>query len=294
MANSFMQNRPSHHTYYEQRYKTSRMNLLLVVILTVINLLLLVTNADSYFLFSAFIPYFIASIGMLVCGRFPEEYYTEDLEGMVFIDNSVFVFLLIISLVLTFFYLLAWFMSRKQRVGWLIFALVFFSIDTLGMLIVNGIYFESILDIIMHAWVIYYLIVGISAHSKLKKLPTEQEPEPSFADNQRKNEGDEENANVANTQPPNSYIIREANNDVKHRVLLEAHVLNYDICYRRVKHTNELVINGNVYDELEAVIESSHTLKAWVDGHYISAGYNGTHSFISVDGENAAKKIRLF
>jgi hypothetical protein len=97
-----------------------------------------------YFLFSAFIPNFIASLGMLLCGRFPEDYYTDGLEGMTFLDNSFFAVMLVISIVLTLLYLLAWFMSRKNRVGWLIFTLVFFGLDTLGMLFINGISFDSV------------------------------------------------------------------------------------------------------------------------------------------------------
>jgi hypothetical protein len=67
-------------------------------------------------------------------------------------------------------------MSRKNRVGWLIFALVFFGLDTLGMLIFNGIAADGIIDIVFHAWIIYYLVVGIIAHNKLKNYPYEDEP----------------------------------------------------------------------------------------------------------------------
>ena len=160
---------------YESRYRTSRINLLFVVIFTVVNLLLLITNANSYFLFSAFVPYFITGLGMLYCGRFPAEYYTEELEGMTFLDDSFFVILLVISVVITLMYLLAWFMSSKNRAGWLIFALVFFGLDTIGMFLLNGIQVDSILDIVFHGWVIYYLILGITSHYKLKKLPPEEE-----------------------------------------------------------------------------------------------------------------------
>jgi len=200
---------------------------------------------------------------------------------------------IVISIALTLFYLLAWYMSGKNRVGWLIFALVFFGLDTLAMLLINGIDITSIVDILFHIWVIYYLILGISAHYKLKELPPEEEVSP-YENPPQNIEGLEEDPEHATSETPNSYIIREADKYVKHRVLLETHALNYEICYRRVKHTNELVINGNVYDEIEGVIESPHTLKAWVDGHYIAAGYTGTHSVISVDGENVAKKLRLF
>ncbi len=284
MANPSMQGRFSQHEIYEQKYRRSRVNLLLVVVFTAINLLLLVTNADSYFLFSAFIPYFIATIGMLLCGRFPEEYYTGELAGMTFLDNSVFIILLVISVVLTLLYLLAWILSSKNRVGWLIFALVFFGLDTIGLLLISGISLDSVFDILFHGWAIYDLILGIRAHYKWKKLPPEEENVVAEGDNP------EEGA----TETPDSASLREADKDVKHRVLLEARMFNYDICYRRVKRTNELVINGNVYDEYTSMVEAPHTLSAMVDGHYIEVGYTGSHSFISVDGQNVTKKLRLF
>lgn len=267
------------------------MNLLLVVVFTIINLVLLATNADSYFLFSAFIPYFITSLGMFLCGRFPEYYY-EDIEEMMFLENSIFVVLLIISIILTLLYLLAWFMSSKNRAGWLVFALVFFGFDTLGMLVLNGISFETVIDIVFHGWVIYYLVLGIHAHKKLKELPLEEEAPITEEAIPQTVEGEEESTDATGAQ--NSNVIRVADKDIKHRVLLEASALKYDICYRRVKHTNELVINGNVYDEIYGIMEYPHTLKAFIDGHYIVAGYTGTHSFINVDDENIAKKVRLF
>lgn len=99
---------------------------------------------------------------------------------------------------------------------------------------------------------------------------------------------------LSTAETHDSNIIRKADKNAKHKVLLQTRRLNYDICYRRVKHTNELVINGNVYDELEGIFEYPHALKAWIDGHYIVASYTGTHSVISVDGENVAKKSDLF
>ena len=66
-----------------------------------------------------------------------------------------------------------------------------------------------------------------------------------------------------------------------------------DICYRRVRSTNELVINGNVYAEREGVIEVSHTLFACVNGHNISAGLYRSYSVIAVDGMEVARKLRL-
>ena len=278
---------------YERKYKASRANLLLVVIATAINMFLIATGSDTYFLFSAFIPYFLTTIGMVQCGLLPPEYYEYPMEDYIFYDKSLFVALLIISIILTSLYLLAWFMSKKNRVGWLIFALVFFGLDTLGMLIFNGIAADGIIDIVFHAWIIYYLVVGIIAHNKLKNYPYEDEPVMAYQNAVSQAEGAQE-AEAAPAPVQNSNIIRRADTDVKHRVLLEKRMFNMDICYRRVKRVNELVINGYVYDEFEALAEPAHTLEAYVDGHHVEAIYNGTHSIINVDGKEVVKKIRIF
>lgn len=89
-------------------------------------------------------------------------------------------------------------------------------------------------------------------------------------------------------------VLRLADPDVKSRTLLEASEQGYQICYRRVKSTNELVINGRVYDEMKAVIEFEHKLCAEVDGHRIEAGLDQRdHSYILFDGELIKEKKRL-
>ena len=88
--------------------------------------------------------------------------------------------------------------------------------------------------------------------------------------------------------------LRRADFSQKHRVLLEKSYRGYKICYRRIKSTNELVVNGLVYDEKKAVIEFEHTLSATLDGHLIEAGLDReSYSFIAVDGEIIAQKKRL-
>ncbi len=274
---------------YERKYNASRANLLLVVIATAINMFLIVSGSDTYFLFSAFIPYFLTTIGMVQCGLLPPEYYEYPMEDYIFYDKSLFVALLIFAIILTSLYLLAWFMSKKNRVGWLIFALVFFGLDTVGMLIFNGIAADGIIDIVFHAWVIYYLVMGIIAHRKLKYMP-EEAPVTGF---EAVSAETAEVSEAAAEPAQNSPVLRTSDKDVKHKILLQKRMFNMDICYRRVKRVNELVINGNVYDEYEALAEQPHTLEARVDGHYIVAAYTGTHSVISVDGQQVAKKLRL-
>lgn len=81
--------------------------------------------------------------------------------------------------------------------------------------------------------------------------------------------------------------------NIKQKILLQAVVEGYSIGYRRVKSTNELIINGNIYDEKKGVVELAHTLVAIVDNDRIEAGFDSAHSFIKFDGELVDKKLRL-
>ena len=88
--------------------------------------------------------------------------------------------------------------------------------------------------------------------------------------------------------------LHRANMGVKSKTLLEKTVGDYQICYCRVGSTNELIVNGVVYDEKKAVIEFEHDLSATVDGHEIHAGYDvDSHSYITFDGKRVADKLRL-
>jgi hypothetical protein len=54
-------------------------------------------------------------------------------------------------------------------------AAVVFVLDTLYMVFIYGVGADSVMDILLHAWVLYYLISGSVYVLKLKKLP-EDEP----------------------------------------------------------------------------------------------------------------------
>ena len=156
----------------ESRYNGSRNNILLVVAFTLINTVLLIVGSDSYFLFSAAVPYYLTLLGMIYTGKMPAEYYA-DVEDFVPFDNSVFIVAVAVSVAVIALYALSWFLSKKKT-GWMIFALVFFIIDTLAMFYFAGISADMVIDIVFHAWVIISLASGIMAASKLKKLPEEQ------------------------------------------------------------------------------------------------------------------------
>ena len=149
----------------EMKYKRSRANLLLVTIVSVVNLFTLALNG-SYFLFSASIPAIPVELAMPM----------SEEEVVVFSD---FIVPIIIGIILTVPYLLCWVFSKK-RVGWMIPALVFFSFYCLYILMLTLIEPTAfIIDILFHAWVMFYLITGVINGFKLKKMP-EDEPLPEF------------------------------------------------------------------------------------------------------------------
>ena len=247
MASFFPQKKSSNCYIHEQNYKSTRIYLLLFTLATAFNLAYLLANDDSYIRVSAFIPYLITKIGMYMCGWLPEDYYTDGWENMSFLDNSFFIAMLTVSVILTLLYLLAWRMSSKYRGGWLIFALVLAGLDTLSVFLLINTPMDLLITLSFHAFVIYKLIIGILAWRKLKALPSKKE-NPSVEENDFH-------------ETSNSPILRIADQEIKHRVLLQARAFDLDICYRRVKQTNELVINGNVYDEFIGALEPIHKVR---------------------------------
>lgn len=158
----------------EQNYKICRSNLILVVVFTLINVALIAFDANLYFLFSAFLPFFITDLGKLLSGRYPADFYVGDYEGVDVMNDTFFYIMVAVALVFILAYFLCWLLSGKRRVAWIIVALVLFAVDTVCMMLLGGFSLDSIVDILFHAWVLYYLIIGVVAHFKLNKL-AEQE-----------------------------------------------------------------------------------------------------------------------
>ena len=165
-----------------KKYSSSVSNILLVLAFTLLNIILLFTNSYTYFLFSAYVPYAITDLAMYVCGRYPAEVYGEEYANMLFYGDGIFVGAVIIAAVILALYLFSWIFARKGKVGWLVFALVFFSLDFLAYLSLNGFSAEGIVDIIFHVWVIVSLAMGIKAHADLKKLPATEQNEEAQTD----------------------------------------------------------------------------------------------------------------
>lgn len=178
MANLFKnQTAPqiSERARYEQRYRSARSSLLLAIVFTVINMGLLITKKFTYFLFSAYVPYFLTDLGMMMSGQYPADFYTGEYADAAVFGKNFFYVMLAVSIVILMVYLICWLFSKDIKVGWLIVALVFFCIDTVLMLFIAGINMEMIVDILFHGWMIFDLVSAVIAVNKLKKLPAEEE-----------------------------------------------------------------------------------------------------------------------
>lgn len=160
-------------TIAQQKYDVARGNLLLMLILTAVNVILLLFDSSTMLLFSATIPYVVV------------------LFGVAMEETTAIVFAVSIAALIIVLYLTTWIFSKKKY-GFMVFALIMFLLDTAFMV---GIYlwsgdFSGILDVLIHAWVLYYLVIGVINGRKLKTLPPETaseawppESEEQFPDN---------------------------------------------------------------------------------------------------------------
>lgn len=154
------------------RYNGARSNILLVIAFTLVNSVLLFTGSDSYFLFSAAIPYYMTLFGLLYTGRMPAEWY-EGVEFQPDPDAVLYIYVAI-AVVIVGVYALMWFLSKKHGYGWLVAALLMFVADTFAMFYFTGFTADMILDFVFHIWVLVSLTSGIIAAINLKKLPEEE------------------------------------------------------------------------------------------------------------------------
>ena len=246
----------------EAKFEVSRRNLLSVVIFSVINVLLVLLNTQLSFLFSATCPMFVVQIGQGL---------SEDSGDTLFLLIAT-----VISFVIVAFYLVCYFLTKKHRVFMLI-ALILFSLDTLFLVWTMTLMFElsDLIDIAFHIWIMYYLVVGIKAWVKLKKLPFD-EPDEQLEENK------DDRTRPLRPQSP------------KGKVILSQTYGSLEIVVKRVFGTTELIVNGMVYAEKTGVVETSYTIDAYVENAYITVTMDSFANMeLSVNGSLLAKKRRM-
>jgi len=155
-------------SYLAQQVNGGRGTLLAVVVLTLINLVLLVLNQDTYFLFSASVPYYLTFFGKLMDNGFEPWPWT--------VNGTYTISALVVAAVILILFLLCWLLSKKRSV-WLTVGFVLFVVDTVALIAVSFLLFENpmenIMDLLIHIWAIWQLFQGVRCAAKLKALPEE-------------------------------------------------------------------------------------------------------------------------
>ena len=161
---------------YSKNYLAGRNNLLLVIIFTVISMVTYYLDG-SYFYFSAYVPMIVfavfADYSWIAGGdtEFAEYlgYDAEFVETLQTVGAGTWLIIgAVIGLLMLSVYFVCWLLSKKHPAALTVTA-VLFGLDC--ALILLNFSVTAILDILFHAWVMYYLINAIISNNKLNKLP---------------------------------------------------------------------------------------------------------------------------
>lgn len=160
-----------------QQYRSYNYDLLAIAAFTLINVLLVLFKSETYFLFSAYLPYWLVLFCAVTTGYLPVEDVTATMNSGAFVAAIVF------ALVAVAVYAVLWFFSRKTYIP-LIVGAVLMGIDTVSMFVLTGFEVSMILDYIFHGVVLYCLIRGIMIGKQLKAQGVDLEsayaaPDPS-------------------------------------------------------------------------------------------------------------------
>lgn len=282
------------------KYNIARSNLLFAVIVTLVNIVLIACNSGIYFLFSVYIPYFTALIGAMF-HYYPDE--VADLIGTEITPDAATVFFvvcLVVAVLLLVPYLLCWIFSKRHH-GWMIAALVLFSLDSLWLIVNFDI--SLIMDILFHAYVLYFLISGVRNGIQVKKASAGMDgyassvPPIQFTPDGTPVALDEAPAEgeTARTAVEDSPVLRTASEAAGQKVKVYAETTRdgHKITYRRVgKDTEELVVDGQVYAEMSRPRTKIASMSATVAGMYVEAGVCQGNNMIVVDGIVVASTVR--
>ena len=152
--------------YYEKNYNVCRANLLAVIAFTVVSVITLFLN-DSYFLFSHYAAVELLTLGIMLLGGKWTEW--EDAADWAEMGQDAVNFSGAIALAVGIVILVAlgicWLFSKKSRIP-MIVAAVIMAIDTVYVILMI-----DIVNILFHAWIMYYLISAIRDWGKLQALP---------------------------------------------------------------------------------------------------------------------------
>ncbi len=151
----------------KKNYNSARFTLIGLLIITCINIVLAISGSDTYYLFTAYVPYNFAVTGIIMAGRFIPEFY-EQYEAEigepypVLGDIALYVGIAL-AVVAIAVYVLLWLLSKKKY-GFLVAATALFGFDTFLVLlsIADGMF----LDMIFHVIITIMLVRGCISGKK--------------------------------------------------------------------------------------------------------------------------------
>ena len=156
-----------------RRYLTARLNLLILIAISIVNIILLLCKSDFYLLFSASIPYYLVFYGMVITGNLQ----VEGVNVAEPLPNGILVALIVLAIIILGVYFLCFYFGKKKP-AWMIVALAAFILDTAVTVICipysSGSY---ILELVMHAYILCYLALGVYGSFADKKLSEKQDNE---------------------------------------------------------------------------------------------------------------------
>ena len=158
------------------KYNNSRLSILLLFIFSVINIFS-ISTLGTYFLFSAYLP--------------------QVLISLAYLDPSLTPVMVILSIIYILPYLLCYIFSKKKA-GWMVAALVLFSVDSLIFLIYFFAYLAAgdlsfIIDLIFRIYVLASLIIGVVNRKQAVSVANGVQEN---AANENVNQGSETEGNV--------------------------------------------------------------------------------------------------
>lgn len=158
------------------KYNNSRQSILLLFIFSVINIFS-ISMLGTYFLFSAYLP--------------------QVLISLAYLDPSLTPVMVILSILYILPYLLCYIFSKKKA-GWMIAALVLFSVDSLFFLIDLPAYLAAgevsfLIDLFFRIYVLASLIIGVVNRKQAVSVANGVQEN---AANENVNQGSETEGNV--------------------------------------------------------------------------------------------------
>lgn len=257
------------------KYKNARSNLLVMIIFTFASVVLLATDAGYSFLFTAYIPQFLIYLGLNKVDAVPK---MSDAGSAIFVSLC---FIIIIVYLLTYIF-------SKKKAGWMIAALVLFSIDCLVLLVFTLPAFEYtfLIDYVFHAYVMYFLISGVKNAEEALLFPEDgvAGPIPAF--------------NGAEAEVPEGEKARSESLGLpvpakKETILIAASAYGMDITVRRTKGLIELIINNEVYARKEeGLVSKNYRIGAIYDGHRVETELVQNIQILYINGFKSGQKLR--